>query len=68
MIDEAVSADIPRIRQIMTDYDDHEVDLADASLLAMCERLGISKIATLDVRHFSVYRTKRGRALEIVLK
>ncbi len=66
-VHEVFSQDLPRIRQVLADYEDQDVDLADASLIAMCERLRIRKVATLDVRHFAVYRTSRGKAFDLVL-
>ena len=37
-------------------YADREVDLADASLVRLAERLGADTILTLDRRDFAVYR------------
>lgn len=67
IIDESVFGDLPRIRQVLRDYADQGADFADASLLALCERLSIKKIATIDARHFSVYRTHQGDHLDLVL-
>jgi predicted nucleic acid-binding protein len=44
-----------RIRELMDDYDDRPMDLADASLVAAAERLGLNRIFTLD-SHFYAYR------------
>ena len=61
-VDTELPADLGRIVAIMTKYADLPADFADASLMAMCERRGISKIATFD-KHFSVYRTSNGQSL-----
>lgn len=61
-IDEHLVADLPRIGQILQKYADLPADFADASLLAMCERRRVTRIATLD-RDVDVYRMNDGRAL-----
>ncbi len=55
------SADIPRIRELMRQYENRPTDLADAALLRVAEREGIRKIFTVDRRDFFVYRL-HGRA------
>ena len=56
-IDLGTAADLPRIVAIMAKYEDLPADFADASLVALCERRGISAIATFD-SDFEVYRLK----------
>ena len=63
--DQETTADLPRIVEIMRKYEDLPADLADASLLAMCERRGIASVATLD-QHFAVYRTRDRKRLNNV--
>jgi predicted nucleic acid-binding protein len=43
-----------------------EMDLADASLVALAEQTGVTSVMTLDVRDFSRYRLADGRAFEIL--
>ncbi len=45
-----------RITELMEQYADLPLGMADASVVALAERLGLSEIATLDRRHFSVVR------------
>jgi predicted nucleic acid-binding protein len=54
-LDAETVADLPRIMAIMAKYADLPADFADASLVALCERAGIDRIATFD-RDFEVYR------------
>lgn len=61
-VDEGMSADLPRIAEIMRKYADLPADFADASLLALCERRGILAIATLD-SDFDIYRTASRKSL-----
>lgn len=63
--DEALS----RAFELMEQYADHPMDLADASLVAAAERLGTRRIFTVDRRDFAAYRIRRGHrhhAVEIV--
>ena len=66
-IDRDTGSDLPRITEIMAKYADLPADFADAALVAMCERLGISAIATLD-RDFDVYRLHDEKAFDNVLR
>jgi predicted nucleic acid-binding protein len=47
-------------------YADLPLGLVDAVVVATCETLGESKVATLDRRHFTVVRTQRGNPLDIL--
>ena len=49
----------------MEEYQDTPMDLADASLVATAESLGLAEIFTLD-HHFQVYRLKGSRPFVIV--
>lgn len=52
---------------LMEAYADTPMDFADATLLLLAEGLNLHRIFTLDRRGFSTYRTRQGRALEMVL-
>ena len=58
--------DVERMRQLMRDYRDQPMDLADAALVRVAERDDIPRIFTLDRRHFEVYRLNRRRRFLIV--
>jgi predicted nucleic acid-binding protein len=64
-IDNETALDLARIIELMTKYRDLPADFADASLVALCERLGTERIATLD-RDFDVYRTAKRTRLRNV--
>ena len=59
-------ADLDRCRQLQTAYRDLGLGVVDASLIALSERLGEHKIATLDHRHFSVVRPLHVPSFEIL--
>lgn len=54
---------LDRALELMHQYADHPMDLADASLVAMAELENLNKIFTLDRRDFASYRIKRGHRL-----
>ncbi|HEV2055010.1 MAG TPA: PIN domain-containing protein [Methylomirabilota bacterium] len=54
--------DLSRMRQLMQKYHDLPMDFADAALVTVAEREGITRVFTLDRRDFEVYRpAKIGR-------
>ena len=56
------AGDIRRMRELMRKYRDLPMDVADAALVTVAEREGISRVFTLDRRDFEVYRpAKIGR-------
>jgi predicted nucleic acid-binding protein len=60
---------VGRALDLMDQYSDRPMDLADASLIVAAEALDIRRIFTLDRGDFSTYRVTRGRyhaALEII--
>jgi predicted nucleic acid-binding protein len=59
------SGEVDRMAALMTKYEDLPMDLADASLIMMAERLGSKRILSLD-SDFYVYRLFDGTALEVV--
>ena len=54
------SADVQYMRTLRAKYD--TMDLADASLVAIGERLGVLDVIAIDRRDFSRYRTRTRRA------
>lgn len=52
---------------LMKRYADTPMDFADATLVLLSEALEVADILTLDRRGFSTYRTRRGKALRMVL-
>ena len=57
--------EVPRMRELMRRYRDTPMDLADASLVAAVETLGLDTVLTLD-RHFYAYRIHDTRAFTVV--
>jgi predicted nucleic acid-binding protein len=64
---EAVSGgDLERCRELQARYLDLRLGVTDASVIALAERLGEAKVATLDHRHFGVVRPRHVDALELL--
>jgi predicted nucleic acid-binding protein len=61
-ITEIMREDLQRIIELTEKYSDLPMDFADASLVALCERLKIKDIASVD-RDFGIYRTQERQPL-----
>lgn len=59
-------ATLVRAAQIEDQYASLRLGLVHAAVVATCEELGESKVATLDRRHFSVVRTGTGSGLTML--
>ena len=53
-------AGLQRAFELMEQYADHPMDLADASLIVAAEVLPTRKIFTIDRQDFATYRIRRG--------
>jgi hypothetical protein len=51
---------LTRAFELMEQYADHPMDLADASVIAAAEALQTRKVFTLDRTDFAAYRIRRG--------
>lgn len=58
--------DYRRARELCSTYADLQLGFVDAAVLAVVERLGERKLATLDHRHFMAIRPKHVPALELL--
>ena len=54
-----------RFPELMREYADAPMDLADASLVLAAEELGLRLVFTLD-QHFHAYRIANGEAFQVV--
>jgi predicted nucleic acid-binding protein len=59
-------SDWSRIRELVESYADLPLGGTDASLVAIAERLGVVRIATLDRSHFRVVRPAHCAAFELL--
>lgn len=65
-VENLTATDWARIGELVATYADLGLDAADASIIAIAERLGQATIATLDRRDFRVVRPAHCDAFELV--
>jgi hypothetical protein len=58
--------DLERCHELQGEYADLGLGVVDASVLALVERLGEPKLATLDHRHFATVRPRHVEALALL--
>ncbi len=61
-----VLADYVRVRELLATYRDLKLGFVDAAVVAIVERLGERKLATLDRRHFGTIRPRHVSALDLL--
>lgn len=66
LVEPVEPSDWPRIVELLGEYPDLTLGIVDASVVAACERLAVSTLATLDRRHFSVVRPRHRQTLTLV--
>lgn len=63
---EALSVDdVPGLNDLLERYD--RMDFADATLVLIADKTGITEIFTIDRRDFQEYRTRSGRRFRLLL-
>lgn len=65
LLDTAVDRDLERIRDLVEQYRDLDLGLADAAVVATAERLETHEILTLDERDFRAVRRADGGAFTL---
>jgi predicted nucleic acid-binding protein len=58
--------DLKRVTAILTEYADSRLDFVDATIVALAERLNITRILTLDRRDFTIIRPSHHPYFEIL--
>ncbi len=66
LVEDMLVEDWQRVRALVTRYADLPLGGTDASLVAIAERLGATRLATLNHRHFRVVRPRHVSALELL--
>jgi len=59
-------ADYERMAELVEQYADLPLGTSDASVIALAERLNVTEVATLDLRHFTVVRPRHVQALTLL--
>jgi uncharacterized protein len=58
--------DFVRIGELLTQYEDARLDFVDTTVIAVAERLKISRILTLDRRDFDIVRPRHVPTFEVL--
>lgn len=58
--------DYKRAAEILRKYNDANIDFVDACIVSIAERLNITKILTVDRRHFGIFKPRHCEAFEIL--
>ena len=66
VVEDVTVTDYGRIRGLCDRYADADIGFVDAAVLAIVERLGEPKLATLDRRHFGLLRPRHVDALTLL--
>jgi uncharacterized protein len=65
-IAELTRADYARVQELYVQYADLQLDFVDAAVVAVVERLGEPKLATLDQRHFRIVRPRHAPSIVLL--
>ena len=65
-VEDLLTEDYARAADICERYADARIGFVDAAVLSVVERLGETKLATLDHRHFGLLRPRHVEALELL--
>ena len=60
------AADVARAKEVVEQYADIEIGLADASVVVLAERHAVTEVLTLDQRHFRAMRIERRKRFKIL--
>ena len=66
LVEVLTATDYQRIAELIERYADLGLGGTDASLVVIAERLGATRVATLDHRHFRVVRPQHVDAFELL--
>lgn len=57
--------DVSRVAQLIAGYSDSRIGFVDGAIVAMAERLGVTKVFTLD-KHFRMIRPRHAVGFEVL--
>lgn len=63
---ELIAEDYRRAAELVLTYEDLPLGTTDAAVIALCERLELSEVATLDRRHFTIVRPRHVKTLTLL--
>lgn len=63
---QTLPADLERAAEVLEKYEDARVDFVDCVIVALAERLKVTKVMTVDRRHFGLFKPNHCAFFEIV--
>ncbi len=66
VVADLAAPDYRRVRELCDRYADADIGFVDAAVLAIVERLGESKLATLDRRHFGLLPPRHRESIDLL--
>lgn len=60
------AADVASAKEVIERYSDLDIGFADASVVVLAERHGVSQVLTLDQRHFRAMRIGRRKRFKVL--
>lgn len=66
LIEHPSPSELVRMSELMSKYNDRPMDFADASLVALAERLSLDRIFTVDRKDFATYRLHGKKAFNVL--
>jgi len=60
------AADVARAKEVVEQYADLEIGLADASIVVLAQRHAVTEVLTLDQRHFRTMRIERRKRFKVL--
>jgi uncharacterized protein len=65
-VEDLTATDYRRVHELCDRYADLDIGFVDAAVMAIVERLGEPKLATLDQRHFSAVRPRHRESIALL--
>jgi predicted nucleic acid-binding protein len=65
-LEATTTGDLARMAELVLTYADFPLGAADASVIAVAERLDVTRVATIDYRHFRAVRPRHCDAFELL--
>jgi predicted nucleic acid-binding protein len=66
VVEQVTAADLARAAEVMIAYADANIGMVDASLVAVAERLKLTKILTTDRRHFAMIKPRHCKGFQLL--
>jgi uncharacterized protein len=66
VVEPVTLADLRRCASLIAKYQNLDLGLADATVVAVAERIGTDRILTVDMRDFRVIRSSRGKLFRLL--